>query len=108
MAKIIRQSQCIIEISNIPRKKKKSESSEFSKIIIPNTVKDVHFLWQAVLVKYVPHFAAGAPISRRLRRLSAAGAPVFRRLMRRMRLGSRRLMRISAAGAPICGRCACF
>jgi hypothetical protein len=35
---------------------------------------------QAVLDKSVPHFAAGAPVFRRLRRLNAAGAAHFRRL----------------------------
>ena len=68
-------------------------------------VKHARRVWQAALVKSVPHFAADAP--------------VFRRLVRRMRLVSRRLMRnmrlnaAGAAGAPVFRRlsaagCACL
>jgi hypothetical protein len=79
------------------------------------------YVWHAIQDKSVPHFAAGAPVFRRLMRLNAAGALAFRRLMRsifrrlmrrvrlvsmrfrrlmrKVRLVSRRFRRLSAAGA---------
>jgi hypothetical protein len=86
----------------------------FYNMLLNCTVR--HSLWHTALIKSVPHFAAGAPVFRRLRRLSAADAPVsrrqvhlvFRRLMCRMRLVIRHLRRLSAAVAPDCSRCACF